>query len=340
MQNEKTPRSFTVAASRYDALGSRGWPRRPTVLDAVDERLRMLDTHAERERLRLQPDAQLLKHRQHVARRVPCREHHVLRRDLRAVGEAHSRHPARGVIGHQRDDARPETKLHADTLEPLAQRRHHLGQPVRADVRSRVDEDVRRRAVQREQLQHVAHAAALVRTRVQLAVAVRPRASLAEAVVAVAVDHAVAIQPFQVVTPRLHALAAVDDDRADAVAREPVGAEQPRRPVADDHDARRARHLTERRSAELAGRCLEPDQQLEAHAPLASVDRAPSELHDRQGALVHAQRKRRAAAQACLVVRLVERKLELQLRRHRAHGASAAMACRTSSGTGTLAPVA
>ena len=70
----------------------------------------------------------------------------------------------------------------------LAHAGDHLRQAVAADVRARVGQDRARRAVARQDFDHVAHVAALVRARVELAVAVRARPALAEAVVAVGVD--------------------------------------------------------------------------------------------------------------------------------------------------------
>ena len=65
----------------------------------------------------------------------------------------------------------------------VAQRRQHARQPVRADVRARLDRDLVGRAEAHQIGDHVGDALAILRARVELAVGVRPRAALAEAVV-------------------------------------------------------------------------------------------------------------------------------------------------------------
>ena len=76
-------------------------------------------------------------------------------------------------------------------------------------MRARIDQDVFGCSVQRQELDHVAHAAALVRARIKLAVAVGTGATFAEAVVAVAIDLAALVQAFEIEAPRLDELAAI-----------------------------------------------------------------------------------------------------------------------------------
>jgi hypothetical protein len=85
-----------------------------------------------------------------------------------------------------------------------------------------------------EDFQHIANIAALVGSRVQLAVAVGSRTALTEAVVAVDIDNPFLIQTPEIEASRLHLATAIDHDRRDAVPREFVTAEQPGWPVADD----------------------------------------------------------------------------------------------------------
>src|SRR5690606_40064742 len=54
-------------------------PHRIMILPAVDERLRMLDAHAHREGLLLQPHARLVEQPVDVARRMPRRQNDLLR---------------------------------------------------------------------------------------------------------------------------------------------------------------------------------------------------------------------------------------------------------------------
>jgi hypothetical protein len=79
--------------------------------------------------------------------------------------------------------------------------------------------------------------------------------------------------------PRLHLLAAIDDHRRHAGARELVRAEQAGRARADDHDGL-ARGLAERRTADrvLAGHA---DREVKPHAAAPRVDRALAHLERR-----------------------------------------------------------
>src|SRR5690606_16506872 len=91
--------------------------------------------------------------------------------------------------------------------------------------------------VAHQDLEDVADVPALVGARIELAVAVRPGAALAEAVVRVLVDRLAAVEEGEIAPPRLHLLSAIEDDRGDAVPCELVGREEPGRPRADDDRA-------------------------------------------------------------------------------------------------------
>src|SRR5262249_6607001 len=145
---------------------------------------------------------------------------------LAAVGEAYARDARGGARAQQLYEPRAEAELDADVLQALAQRAHHVGQLVGADVRARVDQDLGRRPVQGEDLEHVAHRAALVRARVELAVAVCASAPFTEAVVAVRIHAATAGEALQVAPPGLHRLASIKHDRAEAGTGQLIGAEQ------------------------------------------------------------------------------------------------------------------
>ena len=297
MQNEKTPRPAgrrvrePVRRRRQLAVSGRA-----AVLDAIDERLRVLDAHAHRERLGLEPHAGAREQVEDIARGVAGRDHDGAAEQLAAIGEADA---DRAAIAH--DDlghARAEPHLGADRGERLAQRGDHARQLVRADVRARVDEDVVGRAVDGEDLDDVAHVAALVRARVELAVGVGACAALAEAVVGVGIDAAVLGQALQVSAPRLDRLAAVDDHRGDAGARQLVGAEQAGRPAADDDDrVARGGGVEEGRAADRRA-ARGADDDVEAHAAAARIDRALADLDRRQRRERRAELLRRACRRA------------------------------------------
>ena len=91
-----------------------------------------------------------------------------------------------------------EAEANADGLEVATQRRDHLWQPVGADMRTRVGEDRRRGTVRGQDREYVAHRAALVGPRVELAIAVGARAALTKAVVAIDVYFAPLVERRQV----------------------------------------------------------------------------------------------------------------------------------------------
>ena len=83
--------------------------------------------------------------------------------------------------------------------------------------------------MQREDLEHITHRAPLVRSRVELAVAIRSRTAFAETVVAIGIDPPLAIEERDVATPRLDTLSAFDDPAGNPVTRQLVRAKQARR---------------------------------------------------------------------------------------------------------------
>ncbi len=122
------------------------------ILNPIDEWLRVLDAHAERERLRLERDSGLSKPLEHVARRMTGGEHHCIRRDFTAVREAHADDPLfpSSKLDGKPDHPRAELEPLAHGFQALPQGGHDLRQAIAADVRTRVAEHGLRRAVQRK----------------------------------------------------------------------------------------------------------------------------------------------------------------------------------------------
>src|SRR5690606_34787257 len=112
-------------------------------------------------------------------------------------------------------DAALEHELDPRRLEVLPQRGDHPWQAVRADVRPRIDQDLGRRPVGDEHVQHRLDRPPLLRTRVELAVAERPRPTFAEAVVAVRIEDTVAGERREVASPRANGSTALEDATAD-----------------------------------------------------------------------------------------------------------------------------
>ena len=112
-------------------------------------------------------------------------------------------------VGH----ARAHADLAAAGRDCLADARDDRRELVCAYVRVRVDEDVRAGAIRDESPEDRPNVAALDAPRVELAVAVRPSAPFAEAVVAVGVDD-VSLGDGGHVMTRADVLSALEDDRA------------------------------------------------------------------------------------------------------------------------------
>jgi hypothetical protein len=166
------------------------------ILHAIDQGVRVFDPHPERERLRLERDAGVEEHVKDVACGVPGGQHHRVGPQLLPGLEPHSAYLTAGplVPGQQRHDAGAEAERHAVPLQALPDGGDDVGQLVAADVGAGVSQYRAGRAVQRQHLEHVTAVAALVGPGVELAVAVRARSPLAEAIVAVRIDDAQLVQ--------------------------------------------------------------------------------------------------------------------------------------------------
>ena len=135
---------------------------------------------------------------------------------LPAVGVGHTCDGAGGGIGEQRGDARAEMYLAAACQNGLAHGLDYFRQFVGADVRVHVHEYVDGCAVLAEPLQHGVDRPALLAAGVELAVGIGAGAALAETVVAVGVDDALAADAGHVDAARVDVLAALQHHRAHA----------------------------------------------------------------------------------------------------------------------------
>ena len=112
--------------------------------------------------------------------------------------------------------------------------------------------------------------APLGRARVELAVGERARAALAEAVVAVRVDDALAVEPRDVEPPAAHVAPALEHDRAEAALDERERREEPGGSRA--HDDRRPAPRTSRQRRDGAGAARAPRRPRRGHGgPRAAV---------------------------------------------------------------------
>ena len=134
------------------------------ILDAIDERLRMLDARADGERLGLERDAAAVQELVDRARRVADGEHHRVADELAARGAAYADDAA--VADEQIDDGVGPDVGGAARFEVRALRHQDLRQAIGADVRSRLDEDLGIRPMGDQGAQHTAHRPPIFRARV------------------------------------------------------------------------------------------------------------------------------------------------------------------------------
>jgi hypothetical protein len=111
-----------------------------------------------------------------------------------------------------------ESKIDANLAQMFTQSDHYFGQIVAADMRSRIDQNVVRRAMFDEQLKHPTYLAAFRRTCVKLSVTISARTALSKAIIALTIYRAVMQYLFQIMPAGLHGFAAFDDYRSDRMA--------------------------------------------------------------------------------------------------------------------------
>ena len=195
--------------------------------------LRLLDPHAELERLGLQRDATPEEHPVGVPRAVADRQDGQVGRDVARAG-----HQALELAVGDLDvlDPAGEPDLAAHRLELAAEGPHDQGEPVRAEVRLGLVDDRGLAVAVGQDLEDLEHVGAGVPAG-ELAVAEGAGAPLAEQVVALGVEHAAAVEPADVGDPILHVAAPLEDQGREPLEGQHVAGEEPGRPGADDHRA-------------------------------------------------------------------------------------------------------
>src|SRR5262245_12014125 len=138
------------------------------VLDAIDERLRMLDARADGERLGLEGDTAVVQTLVETARRVADRQHDGVAHELAAGGATYADHPT--LVHQQIDDTVGPDIDGAARLEVGALGHEDLRQPVGSDVRPRLYKDLGIGSVRDEGAQDGSHRALVFGARVELAV--------------------------------------------------------------------------------------------------------------------------------------------------------------------------
>ena len=202
----------------------------------VDDRLRVLDAKADRERLGFHEHAALVQNREGVARAVAEREHDVVGGDPCAVVQGHAANlPGLDQhIGH----ALPEANFTTQRLDLGPHLLDHADEAERTDVRLRDEQDLFRRAGLHELVQHLAREVPRVADLApQLAVGERAGAAFAELHVRLGVQHVLAPQAPGVLGALAHLLAALEHDRPQAHLREDQRGEDAARAEADHERA-------------------------------------------------------------------------------------------------------
>ena len=208
---------------------------RRAVLRQIDGALPVLDPHAHGEGLRLHRDAGGVQGAEGVARAVPDGEDGAAGFDARrTVRRLHGQRREHAAFRFEPRDAVLKPHLAAERDHIFADRAHHFHEHIRSDVRLGVVNDVLRRAVRGELLQHPADAL-VMRVRVELAVGEGPGAALTELYVALGVEGAARAEGLHGLLTCVHVLSALEYDRASARFREQERGEHARRPEAD-HD--------------------------------------------------------------------------------------------------------
>ena len=206
----------------------------------VDQRLRMLDPEADRERLGLDIHAALVQHLERVARAVADRQHQVAGGDPLAAGEHHAAHLAAGAVALDVDvdDLAREAVFAAQRDDVLAHLLDHLDQPEGADVRLADIHDFLGRAGLDELGQHLAAVVfRVLDLAIQLAVRKGAGAAFAELDVRLRIEFALAPEAEGVDGAFAHHLAALEDQRAQAHLGQDQRGEQAARAGADDDRA-------------------------------------------------------------------------------------------------------
>ena len=259
------------------------------VLRRVDQPLRMLDAHAHSESLRLELDAAAVEHLVDVPGRMAGSQHDGRPFDER-IAEQHALDTV--LPDAQAGRTGPEDELAPGLLDRPADRRDDAGKAVGPDMRMSVVENRLVGAVKAKHLERLAVIAPLFGTGVQLAVGISPGPALAESVVAVGIDLAVAIDPSDVALTGRDVLAALEHDGPQPALDQPQCGEQPRRPRPDHHHGRPSpdERIVEPHRVGLPLMVdVHLDAQIDPDGTAPRVDRTPHDAHQRDARRIHPQ---------------------------------------------------
>src|SRR5207244_1576427 len=158
----------------------------------------------------------------------------------------------------------------------------------------------------------------------ELAVAVRPGAALAEAIVRFGIDDAELVQRGEITAARLHGFAAIEDQAADAELGEAKRGEEPTRPSPDHDDpwtvrpnGRDRRNVPGTVALSALPVVVRAHAQPKPRAGAARVDRPTQDADLADPVGIDANPARHRGAKGFVVGRLFEAQREVELSRHR-----------------------
>ncbi len=197
----------------------------------IDGRLRLLDPHAQLERLGLDRDLAAQQHAVSIAGTVADREDRQVRGDI-AGGRREAAESAIGDVEVLHEAS--EADLAAERFDLATERSDHQGQPVGAEVRPMLVQDRRTAVTFRQDLQNtmdVGPGAA----RGELAIAEGAGPPLPEQVIALGVHRPVLVEPAHVGDPILDGSAPLENQWSEPRLSQEVSGEQAGRARAHDH---------------------------------------------------------------------------------------------------------
>src|SRR5690606_25387881 len=243
------------------------------VLNGVDKLLRMFNANTQRKRLGLDSEPLIVKEVEDVAGGMTRSQDHCLTVQFVAVVCCHYSNPA--IANDQIRN--PFTKVYDTTRfqDALPYGSNDARQPVSADVRMGIIQDVLRCAVRHKDIEYAPDVAPLVRPRIQLAIRIGASPSFTKAIVRVWVYNVMPVDRRQVATPLPHILAPFDNHRSESQLDQPQGSKQSCRTTPHDDHTWRCRtvgicgHMT----------CWHIPGGVENPTPDADQDVAPSRIN-------------------------------------------------------------
>ena len=151
------------------------------ILHPINQRLRMLDSHSHRERLRFHQNLLLVQQLINIPRRMPCRQNHRFPAKLPTILRRHSYQPLPRF--QKLHHLRPKVNLTTRFPHRLPHRHHHLRQQVRANMRMRLHQNFLRCPMCHQRPINLRHRTALCRPRIKFPIRKRPSSAFTKTVI-------------------------------------------------------------------------------------------------------------------------------------------------------------